>query len=183
MYVHKTPFYIFVNQIVCVDTKYTCLALSMLHMAVITNDILKYSTRERIQLAFHWLYVWPFFSCFHRGKYRLLYFYIYISLIDPIFTFSLQPDILCNCCSWAQHNIGHSTSNVELTPSSVARIKLDGASGCAVTREALVLFTILMFEHKYHGLRTVDVWWMTTVISNIIISVWLKYVVYWISSN
>ena len=64
--------------------------------------------------------IWPFFSCFHRGKCRLLYFYIHISLIDPIFTFSLQPgscgkpfpDILCDCCcSWAQHNIGNSTSN------------------------------------------------------------------------
>ena len=37
------------------------------------------------------MYIWPFFSCFHRGKCRLLYFYIHLSLIDPIFTFSLQP--------------------------------------------------------------------------------------------
>ena len=37
-------------------------------------------------------------------------------------------DILCDCCcSWAQHNIGHSTSNVEQTPSSIARLKLEGA--------------------------------------------------------
>ena len=79
------------------------------------------------RLAFQWLwhvydyvydycsmYIWPFFSCFDRGKCRLLYIYIYISLKDPIFNFSLQPgsggkpfpDILCDCCySWAQHNI------------------------------------------------------------------------------
>ena len=87
-------------------------------------------------LAFHsdydyvvcYMYIWPFFSCFHRGKCRLLYFYIHISLIDPIFTFYSQPgsgrkpfpDILCDCCcSWEQHNIGNSTSNVEQAPSSV----------------------------------------------------------------
>ena len=71
------------------------------------------------------MYIWPFFSCFHRGMCRLLYFYINISLKDPIFTFSLQPgsggkpfpDILCDCCcSWAQHNsvslvIRHPTSS------------------------------------------------------------------------
>ena len=93
--------------------------------------------------AFHWLYVWPFVSCFHRGKCRLLYFYKNISLTDPKFTFSLQPgsggkpfpDILCDCCcSWAQHNIGHSTSNVEQTPSSVAPLTLDCVSRCGVTR-------------------------------------------------
>ena len=74
------------------------------------------------------MYILPFFSCFLRGKCRLRYFYINISLKDPIFTFSLQPgsggkpfpDILCDCCcSWAQHNIDNSTFNVEQTPSSV----------------------------------------------------------------
>ena len=86
-------------------------------------DLRAYSTGVSVTM-----YIWPFFSCFHRGKWRLLYFYIKISLKDPIFTFSLQPgsggkpfpDILCDCCcSWAQHNIGNSTSNVEQTPSSV----------------------------------------------------------------
>ena len=37
----QTPFYIFVNQIVCVDSKCTCLTHSMLHMVIITNDILQ----------------------------------------------------------------------------------------------------------------------------------------------
>ena len=37
----QTSFYILVNQIVCVDAKCTCLALAMLHMAVITKNILK----------------------------------------------------------------------------------------------------------------------------------------------
>ena len=41
----QTSFYIFVNQIVCVDAKCTCLMHSMLHMVVITNDSLKCSTR------------------------------------------------------------------------------------------------------------------------------------------
>ena len=107
-------------------------------MVVITNDILKalsVSLSLTIRLAI--------FLIFSQGKCKLLYFYIYISLIDPIFTFSLQPgsggkpfaDILCDCCcSWALHNIGHSTSNIEQSPSSVARLKLDGASGCGVTR-------------------------------------------------
>ena len=106
-------------------------AFYVTYMVVITNDILQCSTCERIRLAFQslcYMYIWPFFSCFHSGKCRLLYFYIKISIKDPIFTFSLQPgsggktfpDILCDCCcSWAQHNIGNSTSNVEETPSSV----------------------------------------------------------------
>ena len=84
-------------------------------------DLRAYSTGVSVTM-----YIWPFFSCFHRGKCRLLY--INISLKDPILTFSLQPgsggkpfpDILCDCwCSWAQQNIGNSTSNVEKTPSSV----------------------------------------------------------------
>ena len=36
MYVRKTEFYIFVNQIVCVDPKGTCFAHSVLYLAVIT---------------------------------------------------------------------------------------------------------------------------------------------------
>ena len=89
------------------------------------------------------------------GKCRLLYFDIHISLIDPIFTFSLQPgnggkpfpDIVCDCCCSrvGQNMIGHSTSNVEQKPSSVARLKLDGASGCGVTHyhEELRIFVKL----------------------------------------
>ena len=96
------------------------------------------------------------YSYFHRGKCRLLYFYIFISLIviDQIFTFSLHPgsggkpfpDILCDCCcSWAQHNIGHSTFNVEQTPSSVTRLKQNVACCCGVTRysEELRIFVKL----------------------------------------
>ena len=71
-----------------------------------------------------------------------------------MFTFSPQlgsggkpfPDILRDrCCSWAQHNIGHLTSNDEHTTSSVARLKLEGASGCGVTRyrEELRIFVKL----------------------------------------
>ena len=91
--------------------------------SVTVFDLLAYSTGVSVTM-----YIWPFFSCFHRGKCRLLYFYIYVSLIDPIFTFSLQPgsggkpfpDILCDCCcSWAQHNIGNLPSHVEQKPSSV----------------------------------------------------------------
>ena len=37
----QTSFYIFVNQIVCVDAKCTCVTHSVLHMVVIANDILK----------------------------------------------------------------------------------------------------------------------------------------------
>ena len=37
----QTSFYKIVNQIVCVDANFTYLAFSMLHMAVITKDILK----------------------------------------------------------------------------------------------------------------------------------------------
>ena len=73
-------------------------------------------------------------------------------LIDPIFSFSLQPesggkpfpDISCDCCcSWAQHKIGYLNSNVEQTPSSETRLNIDGASGCSVTqdnREELRIF-------------------------------------------
>ena len=91
--------------------------------SVAAFDLLAYSTGFSVTM-----YIWPFFSCFHRRKCRLLYFYIHVSLIDPIFTFSFQPgsggkpfaDILCDCCcSWAQHNIGNLPSNVEQTPSSV----------------------------------------------------------------
>ena len=129
----------------------------------------------RLASVFDWrffdytAYVWPFLSCFHRGKCRLLYVYIHISLIDPIFTFSLQPgscgkpflDIFCDCCfSWVQDKTGHSTSNVEQTPSSVARLQLDGASGCGVTgyRAELRIFwsyrildRILRFYYKLLG--------------------------------
>ena len=74
-------------------------------------DLRAYLTGVSVTMS---MYIWPFFSCFHRGKCRLLYFCINISLKDPIFTFSLQPGsgekpfpyILCDCCcSWAQHNI------------------------------------------------------------------------------
>ena len=74
-------------------------------------DLRAYSTGVSVSVT---MYIWPFFSCSHRGKCRLLYFYINISLTDPIFTISFQPksggkpfpDILCDCCcSWAQHNI------------------------------------------------------------------------------
>ena len=61
------------------------------------------------------------------------------------------PDIVCDCCcSWAQHNIGHSTSNVEHTPSSIARLKLDGASGCGITcyREELRIKVQNVESHK-----------------------------------
>ena len=39
--------------VVCVDAKYTYFAHSMLHVAVITGDIIKCSTRERVRLAGH----------------------------------------------------------------------------------------------------------------------------------
>ena len=80
-------------------------------------DLRAYRLAFQCQWLCLWLcsmYIWPFFSCFDSGKCRLLYFYIYISLKDPIFNFSVQPgsgrkpfpDILCDCCcSWAQHNI------------------------------------------------------------------------------
>ena len=85
---------------------------------------------------------------------------LYISLIDPIFNFSLKPesggnpfpDILCDCCcSWAQQNIGHSTSNVEQTPSSVARLKLDGviARSCVSLLEAIIS---LMTSYKKYSI-------------------------------
>ena len=48
----QTSFYIFVDQIVCVDAKCTCLTHSMLHMMVIINDILQCSTCERVRLTF-----------------------------------------------------------------------------------------------------------------------------------
>ena len=67
------------------------------------------------------------------------------------FIFSIQPrsggkpfpDFSCDCCcSWAQHKTGHSTPNVEHTPSSTARLNIGGASGCGVTgyREELRIF-------------------------------------------
>ena len=52
----KTSCYIFVNQIVCVDAKCTRLTHSMLHILVITNDILQCSTCERIRLAFQYTF-------------------------------------------------------------------------------------------------------------------------------
>ena len=54
IYAHNF-FYIFdfVNQIVCVDVKSTWFAHSVLHLAVITSDILKCSTSERIRPAGH----------------------------------------------------------------------------------------------------------------------------------
>ena len=96
--------------------------------SVTVFDLLAYSSGVSVTTTVYVMLFWPFFSCFHRGKCRLLYFYIHVYLIDPIFTFSLQPgsggkpfpDILCNCCcSWAQDNIGNLPSNVEQTPSSV----------------------------------------------------------------
>ena len=100
------------------------------------------------------VYVWPLLSCFHRGKCRLLHLYIHIALIDPIYTFSLQPGNGGNhfrtfCATVVavgrSTTLIHSTSNVEQTPSSVARLKLDGASGCGVTcyREELRIFVKL----------------------------------------
>ena len=62
----QTSFYIFVNEIVCVDAKCTCLALSMLHMAVITKDIVNvfdsrsYSTGVSLTIVYtfgHFSYV------------------------------------------------------------------------------------------------------------------------------
>ena len=104
-------------------------------------DSRAYSTGVSLSLTLTIVYTCGHFSHIFtwKRKCRLLYFYIYISLIDPIFTFSLRPrsggkpfpDMMWDyCCSWAQHNIGHSTSDVEQTPSSVARLKLDGAGGC-----------------------------------------------------
>ena len=49
----QTSFYIFVNQVVCVFAKCTCLAHSMLHLAEFISDIHKCSTRERVRLARH----------------------------------------------------------------------------------------------------------------------------------
>ena len=122
------------------------------YTSVTVFDLLAYSTGVSVAMT----YIWPFLSCFHREKCRLLYFYIHVSLIDPIFTFSLQPgsggkpfpDILCDCCcSWAQHNIGNLPSNVEQIAivCSLARLNLDGVSGCGVTRyrEELRIFVKL----------------------------------------
>ena len=120
--------------------------LSMLHMAVITKNILK---SVRLANVFDWRFIDYYHYTF--GRCQLLYLYIHNSLIDPIFTFSLQPgsggkpfpDISCDCCcSWAQHKTSHLTSNIEQTLSSVAHLKLDGASGCGVTgyREELHIF-------------------------------------------
>ena len=75
-------------------------------------DLRAYSTGVSLTMSMT-MYIWPFLSCFYRGKCRLLYFYIYISLKDPIFTFSLQPgsggkpcpDIVCTVVA-----VGHSTT-------------------------------------------------------------------------
>ena len=114
---------------------------SMLHMMVITNDILQCLTCERIRLAFHFQwhsnydYAYDYvhlaiFLMFSLGKVSITLLIHNISLKDPIFTFFLQPGsggkpfpgILCDCCcSWAQHNFGNSTYNVEQAPSSVVQ--------------------------------------------------------------
>ena len=139
---------------------FQCLSVTMsitLSMSI-TKSKTKTMTTSMSCRLFCSMYIWPFFSCFPGGKCRLLYFYIHLSLIDQIFTFSLQPgsggkpfpDILCDCCcSWPQHNIG--LSNVEQTTPSVARLKLDSASSCGVTRyrEELRIFSMFLIPVNY----------------------------------
>ena len=85
-------------------------------------DLRSYSTSVSMSITM------AIFLMFAQGKVLTTLLLHTRLLIDQIVTFSLQPgsggipfpDILYDCCSsWAQHNFGNSTSNVEQTPSSV----------------------------------------------------------------
>ena len=82
------------------------------------------------QLYVAYIVIWQFFSCFHSVKCRLLYFYIHISLTDPIFTFSLQPG------SGGNHFRIFCATVFAVVRSTTFAIRhpTSGVSGCGVTR-------------------------------------------------
>ena len=120
------------------------------------------STCERIRLAFQWLclyydmYIWPFFSCFQRGKCRLLYFYINISLKRSNIYLLSSTGMRWKTISGhfvrlllqlgaAQHCQFAIQRRADAIVCSLARLTIDDISGCGVTRyrEELRIFVKL----------------------------------------